>query len=75
MLVGRMWTRQHQIDGPMSCLQVKLGHHMHLSCPSIAPSPRVMENPTNMVSPPIDPTFHENIGQGIELDIQLVITS
>jgi hypothetical protein len=48
---------------------------MHLSCPSIAPSPRVMENPTNMVSPPIDPTFHENIGQGIELDIQLVITS
>jgi hypothetical protein len=31
MVVGHMWTRQHGMDVPMSCLQVKVGHHLHPS--------------------------------------------
>lgn len=44
LMVNDMWTRQHVhgMGGPMSFLQVEVGHYLHSSFPLMALNPKVM---------------------------------
>jgi hypothetical protein len=44
LVVNHMWTRQHVhgMGGPMSSLQMEVGHHLHSSFLLMALNPKVM---------------------------------
>jgi hypothetical protein len=67
LVANHMWTRQHGMDGPMSCLQVEVGHHLHPSFLPTTLTPKVMcwQNLANMVTPLTNPTTHLEFWKGV----------